>query len=162
MPLTLNVGLSRKTSENYNSAGLSINLTAELDQSLLARPDELQGAISELYEQAEIALDQQTNPNPRPRNDDRSSNGHSTANGRTNTPCRSTSNRSNNGSRNPGSMTQSQRRAINAIGQRLDLNVAEESSHEFGLELDRMTVREASKFIDHLKSLQTANNGSSH
>ena len=26
MPLTLNVGLSRKTSENYNSKGVSINL----------------------------------------------------------------------------------------------------------------------------------------
>lgn len=59
MPLTINVGLSRKSSENFNSAGTSINLTAELDQSLLARPRELQGAIDELYEQAELALEQQ-------------------------------------------------------------------------------------------------------
>ena len=34
MPLTVNVGISRKASANYQSAGLSINLTAELDQSL--------------------------------------------------------------------------------------------------------------------------------
>ena len=38
MPLTVNVGISRKASANYQSQGLSINLTAELDQSLLADP----------------------------------------------------------------------------------------------------------------------------
>jgi hypothetical protein len=38
MPLTISVGLSRKASENYQSTGVSINITAELDQSLLARP----------------------------------------------------------------------------------------------------------------------------
>ena len=60
MPLTISVGLSRKTSENYNSQGVSIHLTAELDQSLLVRPDDLQGAVGELYEQAERALDRQS------------------------------------------------------------------------------------------------------
>lgn len=48
MPLTVNVGLSHKTSENFNSRGVSINLTAELDQSLLARPDDLL-LLDELY-----------------------------------------------------------------------------------------------------------------
>ena len=56
MPLTLNVGLSRKTSENYNSKGVSINLTAELDQALLNRPDELQDRVAALYREAEVAL----------------------------------------------------------------------------------------------------------
>lgn len=175
MPITLNVGLSRKTSENYNSAGLSINITAELDQSLLARPHELQGAIHELYEQAEIALEQQSNaPSPtsvasesdgqsngqyRPtRRDDQVSHGRSPA------PHRSTSNpdRPGTNSRIPGAMTQSQRRAIEAIGKRLDLDVHAEASHEFGSPLEHMTVREASKMIDHLKSLQAAKNGGAH
>jgi len=38
MPLTVNVGLFRTNSVSYQSAGVSINLTAELDQSLLADP----------------------------------------------------------------------------------------------------------------------------
>ena len=49
MPLTINVGLSRKASENFQSTGTSINITAELDQSLLARPDQLQQEIDRLY-----------------------------------------------------------------------------------------------------------------
>jgi hypothetical protein len=57
MPLTVNVGISRKASANYQSAGLSINLTAELDQSLLADPPRLQSEIDRIYRQAEEALD---------------------------------------------------------------------------------------------------------
>ena len=38
MPLTIDVGLSRKASKDYQSTGTSINLTAELDQALLPRP----------------------------------------------------------------------------------------------------------------------------
>jgi len=49
MPLTVNVGLSRKNSANYQSAGVSINLTAELDQSLLADPPRLQSEIDRIY-----------------------------------------------------------------------------------------------------------------
>lgn len=45
MPLTIKVDLNRKASMDY--------------QSLLTRPDELQDAVSELYEQAELALDRQ-------------------------------------------------------------------------------------------------------
>jgi hypothetical protein len=56
MPLTVNAGLSRKASENYQSTGVSINVSAELDQVLLARPVELQQAIEPLYRLAETAL----------------------------------------------------------------------------------------------------------
>jgi hypothetical protein len=61
MPLSINVGLSRKASKDFQSTGVSINFTAELDQSLLARPDELQEQIHGLYAQAEKALDRQGN-----------------------------------------------------------------------------------------------------
>lgn len=57
MPLSINVGLSRKASKDYQSQGVSINVTAELDQSLLAKPDQLQQQIEGLYQQAEAALD---------------------------------------------------------------------------------------------------------
>ena len=38
MPLSINVGLSRKASKDYQSTGVSINVTTELHQSLLDRP----------------------------------------------------------------------------------------------------------------------------
>lgn len=159
MPIVINVGLSRKTSENYNSSGVSINLTAELDQSLLARPDELQGAVSELYEQAEQALDRQAS-GERPASNTRVAStrgGGSNGNGNTN-------GRGGNG-RSSGSnargMTQSQRKAINAIADQLGIDAAGEARHEFGIDLERASISEASKVIDHLKSLQgSATNGS--
>jgi hypothetical protein len=49
MPLSVNVGLSRKASKDYQSTGVSINVTAELDQSLLAKPDQLQREVDNLY-----------------------------------------------------------------------------------------------------------------
>lgn len=147
MPLTVNVGLSRKTSENYNSRGVSINLTAELDQSLLARPDDLQGAINELYEQADYALVRQTHSagqtptNPRAgkaRPNGTNGNGHvPSGHGR--------------------SMTPSQRRAVCSIADQLGLDPIDEARHEFGIDLDRASLDEASKLIDHLKSLQFSN-----
>jgi hypothetical protein len=60
MPLTINVGLSRKASRNFQSRGTSINVSAELDQSLLAKPQQLQREIQSLYRQAELALQSQT------------------------------------------------------------------------------------------------------
>jgi hypothetical protein len=47
MPLSINVGLSRKASKDYQSTGVSINVTAELDQALLAKPDELQQQVGD-------------------------------------------------------------------------------------------------------------------
>lgn len=151
MPLTINVGLSRKTSENFNSQGASINITAELDQSLLARPDELQGAVNELYEQAEYALVRQTQSTAKTtthqltqqsRSNGIIDNGHvQTRNGR--------------GTDSPGrSMTQSQRRAVFSIADQLGVDPIDEARHEFGIDLDHASLDEASRLIDHLKSLQ--------
>jgi len=153
MPLTINVGLNRKASKDYQSTGASINLTAELDQSLLTRPDELQGAVSELYEQAELALDRQAaggvQEQPRQRITNTRANG-SNSNGH-----------ANGRSQSGRGMTESQRKAIHAIAKGLGIDPANESRHEFGIELDGASISEASKLIDHLKSQQTSNtNGS--
>ena len=59
MPLTVNVGLNRKASRDFQSAGVSINLAAELDMGLLADPPRLQHEIEKVYMQAEAALDKQ-------------------------------------------------------------------------------------------------------
>ena len=45
MPLSINVGLSRKASKDYQSTGVSINVTAELDSALLTKPADLQAQI---------------------------------------------------------------------------------------------------------------------
>jgi hypothetical protein len=178
MPLSINVGLSRKASENYQSAGVSINVTAELGQSLLARPDELQQEIAGLYAQAQQALDRQLpapnnapqrGPEPQaPRNAARySRNGgdgngeHNGNGGYRNGNGHHGHNGQSNGSnrRNGGSMTDSQRRAIDAISRRLNLDPDHEAREVLGLGMDQLTIRQASELIDHLKSLQSAGDG---
>lgn len=132
MPLSINVGLSRKASKDYQSTGVSINVTAELDQTLLARPDELQGEIDHLYYQAEQALNRQANgmksedPPARPaRNGNertRPGNGRGNGNGHNNVP----------------PMTQSQRRAINAIADRVGVDANDEAVNITGNSFDRL------------------------
>ena len=151
MPLSMNVGLSRKASKDYQSTGVSINVTAELDQTLLAKPDELQGEIDRLYYQAEQALNRQASemksddPPPRPArngNGQRSNNGN--GNGRTN-------------GAHAAPMTQSQRRAINAIADRVGVDANEEAFNLASVGIDRLSLKQASQLIDHLKSLEPAN-----
>lgn len=141
MPLTINVGLSRKASKDYQSSGTSINITAELDQALLQHPDELQARIDELYQQAERAVERRTTdpaepPAPSGGRQPRQ-NGRARGNGQNAAPA----------------ATQAQKRAIDAIGRRLGLDTAAEVRAVFGCELDRLTVQEASQVIDHLKGL---------
>jgi len=150
VPLSINVGLSRKASQDFQSTGVSINVTAELDQSLLARPEELQQQIAGLYAQAEHALDRQAGapgpPDTRPprENAHYGRNGHGTA-GRSNG--------------NGGGMTDSQRRAIFAIARDARVDPAYESEQMIGAPLDQLNVRQASDLIDHLKSMAPARNG---
>ncbi|CAN5621681.1 hypothetical protein BH10PLA1_BH10PLA1_17220 [soil metagenome] len=158
MPLSINVGLSRKASRDYQSTGVSINVTAELDQSLLARPDELQQQVSDLYAQAEAALDRQSGSKSEP-DRPRNRNGAPSArdNGANGTQARSTT------SRRPANgdalMTDSQRRAILSIAERHNADVHVESREIIGAEFDRLTLRQASELIDHLKSLQAPASG---
>jgi hypothetical protein len=160
MPLSINVGLSRKASKDYQSTGVSINVCAELDQSLLGRPAELQQQIEDLYRQAQHALDQHgaapaatpaqgqrvRRPSQSTRSGSyaRSSNGNGHGNG------------NGNGRSNGGGMTDSQRRAIDAIANRLQIDAYAEAREIVG-ELDQLNVRQASELIDHLKGLTPAN-----
>jgi hypothetical protein len=144
MPLTIDVGLSRKASENFQSTGMSINITAELDQSLLARPDQLQDEIDRLYGLASDALDRQsdrlqaqTDKPGSPAAPD--GNGHANGNSQTVVP-----------------MTPAQNRAIVAITRRLGIDAGGECRNAFGWDLAKLSIRQASEFIDHLKTLQPA------
>ncbi len=169
MPLSINVGLNRKASHNYQSTGVSINVTAELDATLLAKPDELQQQIAGLYSQAESALERQAAqlapPEP-PRTNGTRANGsqrnYDRSNGSRGYAERSqgNSNGGGNGHNRGGRMTDSQRRAIEAIARRVNADPAYEAREITGAELEDLTVRQASDLIDHLKSLEsTAGNG---
>ncbi len=146
MPLTVSVGLSRKASENYQSAGASISLTAELDQCLLVQPDQLQQQIDRIYQLAEIALTRQVarqvqSAPPAAHADSGKdlTNGGGTDNGRANGQ--------------PAPMTASQSRAIAAIAKRLGVDAMAECRRLLDVELDKLSIRQASQLIDHLKAL---------
>jgi len=128
MPMQLTVSRNRKTSENYNSEGYGVSLTVELDQGLLKKPKELQDKIAYLYHEADEALDKQAQQQSAPAN--------------------------KNGNHNSNGMTTAQRRAIQSIGQRLGLDVTQECRHELAAELEQLSVKQASRFIDHLKALE--------
>jgi hypothetical protein len=49
---------------HYQSAGVSLNLRVELDQSLLVRPHDLQAEIVQLYHEAEEAVSHQLDQTP--------------------------------------------------------------------------------------------------
>jgi len=158
MPLSINVGLNRKASHNYQSTGVSINVTAELDATLLAKPDELQQQIAGLYSQAERALNRQS-AQLAPSEPSRTNGAHSNGSQR-NYERSDTNRRANGNGHNRGHMTDSQRRAIEAIARRVNADAAYEAREITGAELEDLTVRQASDLIDHLKSLEsTAGNG---
>ena len=173
MPLSINVGLSRKTSAHFQSSGVSINVTAELDQALLAKPDDLQKQIGELYAQAEHALTQQADsmvlPEPPPPRNPQYDRGRGYDQRRDSSyqdhryPGRGYDNRGNGGYDNggrrssnggPPPMTASQRGAINSISNRLGIDPRLEARDIVGCELDDLSVPQASDLIDHLKRLQ--------
>jgi hypothetical protein len=145
MPLSVNVGLSRKASKDYQSTGVSINIVAELDQALLSRPDELQKQIDGLYHQANQALARQSGTHQAPR-----TNGNS--GGRA----------GRNGHANGSSMTTSQRRAIITIAERANIDLEFVCREIIGATFDNLDIRQASELIDHLKSQRQPANASRH
>lgn len=142
--LQINVGLSKKASENYQSASVSLNLVAELDGSLLNRPEELQQKIAKLYALANQAVERQlsqTTPPPAPAPSPRA-NGHNA--------------RPANGNRVSGNggapMTEKQRKAIVAIARQHDVDPYASARQTFGCDLNELRAWQASKLIDSLKN----------
>ncbi|HSZ58576.1 MAG TPA: hypothetical protein VK797_23110 [Tepidisphaeraceae bacterium] len=141
MPLTINVGLSRKASEDYQSAGVSINVTAELDQSLLERPGELQDRIGDLYALAHESIDRQSaamQPRLRRKRHQRIESQNGNGNG-------------GNGSGHQP-MTDSQRQLILLLANEHHVDPYESARDHFGIEFQQMTRRQASVAIDDLKA----------
>src|ERR1035437_192993 len=128
MPLSIRVGLSRKASKDFQSTGVSIDVSAELDQALLARPDDLQMQVANLYQQAQVALDRQAG--------DSSGHDHPAVQpSRQESPPRANGN-GNGAARGNGRVvgaTESQKRAIQAICRRLGTDAEYEAQQLIGL-----------------------------
>lgn len=147
MPLTINVGLNRKASRDYQSTGASINIQAELDGALLARPAELQAAIESLYAEARAALDRQTGepaPAEKPREPRRPTNGNGYQH------VNRFAGRNGNGSGH--AMTERQKRAIQVIGRERGIDPYQSARDTFHVDFDALTARQASELIDNLRA----------
>jgi hypothetical protein len=130
--LKLNAGFSRKVGEpNYGSRGASVNVELELESGLVSDPDALMGRIRQLFSLARRSVDDELH----------------------------------NGSQVPGngaghrnnrqeirSATHSQLRAIKAICQRRRLDADQLANERFGVNVDQLTLQEASSIIDELKA----------
>ena len=160
MPLTINVGVSRKASHNYQSRGVSLNMTAELDQALLSRPAELQEQISQLYLQAEHALRRQMNGgqagSPAPgfacglAEADRGLTSIAEASNGSHAAAADAQRGHNAKPRAPA--TRAQRRAIENIAAQLGLDVTDECHRVVKCAPDALTIRTASHMIDYLRA----------
>lgn len=133
MPLTLNVGISKKVGEsNYGSRGAAVNLELELESSLAGEPDKLKQRIQQLFALAKASVDEELN-------------GSAASNG--NGHCR-------DGTRKA---TASQARALHVIADRQRVDLAGLLRQRFGVDTaGDLSITEASALIDELK---TAVNG---
>ena len=140
MPLKLNVGASRKvTDNNYGSRGASVNVELELDSSLVAEPGKLQERIRQIFGLARTALAEELNGGNGPK--PVAGNGHGS------TPDAKQASQP----RRPS--TASQCKALHAIARshNFDLNVILRERFHVARAED-LSIKEASKLIDDLKN----------
>lgn len=142
MPLTLNVGLSRKVGEpNYGSRGADVHLELELDGTLIDDPERLRDRIRYLFGLARLSVEEELD-----RERQQPVNGEATRSG----AGAASPNRPAGSSRGA---TQSQVRAIQTIADRRRLNLPQMLQQRFGVVLpQQLTLKEASRLLDDLNT----------
>ena len=147
--LKLNVGLSKKVGlPDYGSRGATVNLELELDSGLATDADRLKERIRQLFALAKASVDEElaasgvgSQPSDPHRGNGAASQGHTNGQRRDNTR----------------RATASQVRALSAIAERKQLDLAGILAERFGTrESAELSIVEASQLIDELK---TAGNG---
>jgi len=158
MPLKLNVGLSRKISQDYNSRGFSLNLESELPANAVEDPEGLAGSVNQLFQLVGDLLDEQIrlategdggssvaaqakSPalrkwSPRPPSQSEGANAGGNRQG------------SGNGRRG---VTSAQSRAIKNMAKRLGYDPAVVAEEQFNVSLENLTIKQASSLIDLFK-----------
>ena len=154
MPLTLNVGLSKKIGlPDYGSLGASCNVQVELPTNLIF--DDLD-AFQRQARQAYAAAAQAINDELARQQGGPPANGHATQNGNGHAPQPGGNGapRRSNGRR----ATASQSRALRAIADRQGLDLAAELQRRFGVgQPEDLSITEASQTIDDLKATTNGN-----
>jgi hypothetical protein len=157
VPLTVNVGLSRKVGEaNYGSRGASLNVELELDGGLLGEPAKLQERIRHIFALVRTSLTEELqgaqgskshDPNPPPPNGQATSTDRQAASGKDAA--------SEQGSgRRPA--TAAQVKALYAITWQREMDLRELPREQFRVERpEDLSLRQASRLIDQLKSART-------
>jgi hypothetical protein len=136
MPLKLNIGVSKKIGEaHYGSRGASVNLELELESSLIDHPGRFKERVRQLFRQVKSSVEDELNNPPALAEPNGAANGKS---GRRDATRRSTA---------------SQLRALNAVAERHEIDLAKLLRERFGIELaNELTITEASHLIDELKA----------
>ncbi len=147
MPITLNIGLSRKLSKDYNSTGYSISLNAELPADATQDVGRLQAEADRLFELCDqILVDQIAegdNGPPKHTTDRRGSDRNVHRGGN--------AHRSSTPRDNVRRLTDAQARAIRNMARRANEDPDQLAGHEFGVDLADLDVKQASELIDLLK-----------
>ena len=153
MPLTLNVGLSKKIGlPDYGSLGVSCNVQVELDSTLLNNdPDGFHEKVKRAYLACHQAVTHELN---RQQHVAHAGNGHANQHmGNGTVPSSAIRQR-----RPPRKATVSQVRAIQSIADRLQLDLAAWLQQRYGLQVPAdLSVSQASAAIDELKALPNGN-----
>jgi hypothetical protein len=156
MPMTLNVGISKKIGQaNYGSLGASCNVQIELPANVIFDdPEAFQRQIRQAYSACTGAVTEELSRH-RPDNGDPRQYRPTASNGN------GRYGRNGNGSQsrsNGRKATTSQIRAIQAIADRQQVDLASELNTHFGVDRpDALSVAEASQCIDELKALAGGN-----
>jgi hypothetical protein len=150
MPMRLNVGASRKvTDNNYGSRGASVNLELELDASLVAEPHKLQERIRDLFDLVRTSLAEELHGN---------SNGHaapSIAVTPESPPAGAATlrGRVNGNGTGPRPATPSQVRALHAIARGQGIELSQFLYERFQLRrANDLSITQASAAIDGLRA----------
>jgi len=170
--LKINVGLSRKVSQDFQSKGFSLNIEGELPSEILNDPNALSDSVNNLFAVANQLLDEQirndagTETTTRIRHVptttyDRPSNGHTRQPVRTNGYRQNGSNGHNGHTPTPTSgnaggerlLTQAQTRAITNMAKKLNQDPDQYAQDLFGVaRVSELTIKQASEAIDALKN----------
>lgn len=144
--LKLSVGFTKKVGEaNYGSRGASVNLELELDGGLVGDADKLKERIRQLFGLAKASVEEELAVTPvgKPTESDAKANGNGHANGHAQAQRRDKT--------RPA--TASQVRALHAIAERRQLDLADLLTGRFGTrDPAEITITEASALIDELKT----------